>query len=324
MSTNKITFQHWMTGFLRKTLIVASIGLSIIACGSSGLASSYTATAPAPLISFPTATSSQTTPAVNDTPGPAAINSTPENTNTKVTFKVAVIVDTLSEPVTREQAQNIIDEAGKLVQPFAPVGFAMTDFVEDGGGGATKDMANRYLATHNGTPANGILVFSFGDGGQAKLHDGYGYALPAPAGFRNAFASPVGGANQVYIAVVHFGSRYMACGYGGADAVKSTTSIGGECRNKPGTACVQNNGYSMCANAVRDLYATPPTHFVSSTVVHEFLHSFSPGGDKDNYATPECNARMGYPASFYDMQESEYYNGICPFVYDDFSGSYKP
>ncbi len=109
-----------------------------------------------------------------------------------------------------------------------------------------------------------------------------------------------------------------------SDAVQSTKAIGGECNNKPGTACVQKDGYSMCANAVGNLYTSTPTHFVSSTVIHEFLHSFSPGGDKDNYATPECNARMGYPSSFFDLQESEYYNGICPFVYDDFAASYQP
>ena len=324
MSTDKIPSLRWFVGFLRTVFFVSLLGLSIIACGSSGLISTQTATAPAPLISFPTATSSQTTPAVNDTLAPSAIPSTSERSNTKAVFKVAVIVDTLSEPVTREQAQSIFDEASRLIQPFAPVGFEMIDFVEDGGGGVTKDMANRYLASHSGTPANGILIFSFGDGGQAKLHDGYGYALPAPAGYRNSFVSPTGGTNQVYIAVVRFGLKYMACGYGGTDKVQSATAIDGECRNRPGTACVQNNGYSMCANAVRNLYTTPATHFISSTIIHEFLHSFSPGGDKDNYATPECNARMGYPASFFDLQESEYYNGICPFVYDNFAASYRP
>jgi hypothetical protein len=324
MSTDKIKSLSRFAVFLRTVLLMSLPGLSIIACGSSGLSSTQTATVPSPLISFPTATSSQITPAVNDTLVPSAIPSPPEPSNTKAVFKVAVIVDTLSEPVTREQAQVIFDEASGLVQPFAPVGLEMINFAEDGSGGATKDMADRYLASHNGTPANGILIFSFGDGGQAKLHDGYGYTLPAPAGYRNTFASPVGVANQVYIAVVHFGSRYMACGYGGTDKVQSATSIDGECRNKPGTACVQSNGYSMCANAVRNLYSTPPTHFVSSMIIHEFLHSFSPGGDKDNYATPECNARMGYPASFFDLQESEYYNGICPFVYQDFAASYQP
>ena len=59
-------------------------------------------------------------------------------------------------------------------------------------------------------------------------------------------------------------------------------------------------------------------------IVHGLLHNFGPGGDQDHYATPECNARMGYPAAFFDLQESEYYNGLCPFVYEDFTKSYHP
>jgi hypothetical protein len=294
------------------------LGLSIIACGSSGLSPTQNVTEPPAAISSPTAL------AANDTLIPSAVVSTPDNSNTGTTFKVAVIADTLSEPVTRDQAQSIFDEANKLIQPFVPIGLEMVDFVQDGGGGSTQDMAGRYLASHPAALPNGILIFSFGDGGQAKLNNGYGYALPAPAGYRNAYVSPVGGADQIYVAVVRFGIKYMACGYGGTDAVQSTKAIGGECNNKPSTACVQKDGYSMCTNAVGNLYTSTPTHFVSSTVIHEFMHSFSPGGDKDNYATPECNARMGYPASFFDLQESEYYNGICPFVYDDFAASYQP
>jgi len=252
------------------------------------------------------------------------VTSTPGNSLTQVSFKISVIVDTLSEPVTREQAQGIIDEASTLIQPFVPVGISMLDFAEDGRGGTTKDIVNRYLASHSTTQANGILIFSFGDNEQAKLHDGYGYGLPAPSGYKNDFASPIIGKNQIYITVVRFGLKYMECGYGVADTVQSGVSIGGECRNKPRTTCVQTNGYSMCSNAVGNLYTSTPTHFLSSTIIHLFLHMFSAGGDKDNYATPECNTRMGYPPGFFDLQEYEYYNGICPFVYDIFAASYQP
>jgi hypothetical protein len=304
-------------GFLRKTWLVSLVGLSIVACGStSDLPSTQPATdRPASIVT-------PGMPAVKDTSVPSAPAATPDASNTKATFKVAVIVDTLSEPVTHEQAQRLFDEADKLIEPFVPIGLEMVDYVEDSGGGATKDMAERYLASHPAVPVNGILIFSFGDGGQAKLHDGYGFAIPT--GTRNTFVSAAGGANQIYIAVVRFGQKYMACGYGGTDTIHSTTSIGGECRNKPGTACVQNNGYSMCANAVGNLYTSPPNHFVSSTIIHAFLHSFSPGGNKDDYATSECNARMGYPTGFFDLQESQYYNGICPFVYEDFAAAYQP
>jgi hypothetical protein len=307
-------------GLLHGACLISLFGFSMIACGSSGLPSTQTATAPS------TSTKNDASPTViaaTNTIFPSVGASTPVSSKTGINFKVAVIVDTLSEPVPHEQAKNIFEEASKLVQPFVSVSFEMVDFVEDSGG-KTKEMADRYLASHTAAGQNGILIFSFGDGGQAKLLDGYSFTLQAPVGFRNAFVSPLGGTGQIYVAVVPFGLKYMACGYGGTDTLQSTTAVDGECRNKPGTACVQHNGYSMCSNAVGNLYTSTPTHFVSSMIIHAFLHLFSPGGDKDNYATPECNARMGYPNGFFDMQESQYYNGICPFVYDNFAASYQP
>ncbi len=301
------------------TFLVLLFGLSVIACGSSVAPATQTAAAP-----LTEAASSLAVPAATDSLVPSLSPSPSATSTTGTNFKVAVIVDTLSEPVTLEQSQGVFNEANGLIQPFVKVNLEMVDFVQDGSGGATKDMAARYLASHPAERVNGLLIFSFGDGGQAKLQDGYGYALPGPAGFRNSFVSPVAGTEQIYVAVVRFGRKYMPCGYRGTDVQQSAAAIGDECRAKPGTACVQKNGYSMCSDATGNLYASTPTHFVASTIIHEFLHLFSPGGDKDNYATPACNARMGYPTGFFDMQESQYYNGICPFVYDEFQASYQP
>ena len=132
------------------------------------------------------------------------------------------------------------------------------------------------------------------------------------------------GADQIYLVILDFNYKYAACGYGDSDTLQSPVSLGSECRNRPGTACVQHNGYSMCADVAGDLYSSTPMSFAASTLVHHLLSSFSPGGDKDHYATPECNARMGYPEGFYDKQEGQYYNGLCPFVYEDFTNSYRP
>lgn len=239
-------------------------------------------------------------------------------------FKVAVIVDTASAPVTREQAQAVINEGSKFLQEFTPFGLEMVGFVEDGSGGSMNDMANRYIAAHSADLPNGIVIFSFGDGGRARISGGYGYALAAPAGYRNAFVPLTGGGGQISVAVVDFNAKYMPCGYGSSGTVQSATSIGNECRNQGGTACVQHNGYSMCANAVSNIYSSTPTHYVSSLVVHALLQPFAPGGEADNYVTPECNAHMGYPAGFFDLQESQYYNDLCPFVYDNFVKSHQP
>jgi hypothetical protein len=310
---------HRSFDLVRTACVFMLFSLPMIACGSTS--NTPTQTVPAQSNS---AAASPTAIPILDTLVPSASASTATDPRPSSNFKVAVVVDTLSEPVRREQAQSIFEEASRLIQPFVPISFEMIDFVEDSAGGTTADMANRYVASHSAALPNGILIFSFGDGGQAKLHDGYGFTFPAPAGYRNTYVSPVAGEGHIYVAVVRFGLKYMACGYGGTDAVQSATSIGGECRDRSGTACVQNNGYSMCSDAVRSLYATTPTHFVTSTMIHEFLHLFSPGGDKDNYATPECNARMGYPDGFFDLQESQYYNGTCPFVYEVFAASYHP
>ncbi len=302
-------------GALRLAGLAATLGLSIVACISSSPSATQTATSLFPTTSAVTETSStgqaleptlQTTAAPQSQPG----------------FKAAVIVDTTSEQVSREQAQSIFNEASGYLKEFTPYGLEMVDYVEDGSGGSTRDMVNRYL-TGDIRGVNGIVIFSFGDGGQARLSGGYGYSVPAGE-LQNAFVSPVVGANQIYVAVVDFTYKYMACGYGGSVTASSPTSLQGECGNQTGTACVQQNGYSMCQNAVGNLYMSTPTHFISSAIIRGLLHNFGPGGEQDNYAAPECSARMGYPAGFFDLQESEYYNGLCPFIYEDFTKSYQP
>jgi hypothetical protein len=283
------------------------------------------------------ATQSQAQPATQAGQGRAAAQPIPTSaaTSTAATaivvpargepiFTVAVLVDTRSQQVTREQAQAVINEAGMQLRALVPVIMVMTDFVEDGGGGSTTEMLQRYMIAHTTALPNGVVIFSFGDGGRAKLNGGYGYTAPAPAGYRNPFVSPLVGNNHIYVAVVDYGFKYMACGYGGSDSVKSATALSGECSDQPGTACVQQNGYSMCASAIGHLYMSTPTYFVSSTIVHALLQPFAPGGAQDDYSTPQCTARMGYPAGFHDLQESQYHIDLCPFVYDDFLKSYQP
>jgi hypothetical protein len=297
---------------------IAGLGIvlcfSMLACISSSAPTSQSEPSlPLPPSSVTESSSSSNSPS-------AQITAEPQS---KPGFKTAVIADTSTEQVTREQAQNIINEASGFLTEFTPYGLEMVDFVEDGSGGSTRDMVNRYLTGHATNLPNGIVLFSFGDGGQARLSGGYGYSVPAE-NFQNTFVSPVVGANQIYIAVVDFKYKYMACGYGSSENPQSPTSMDGECNNQPGTACVQQNGYSMCANAVGNLYMSTPTHFVSSAIIRGLLHNFGAGGEQDNYDAPECKAKMILPANYFDLQESEYNNGLCPFIYEDFTKSYQP
>lgn len=309
---------------LRLTLAAALVMTIEAACGSS---------VPAPGTDQPTvsATTPPTAQAESgfaptlavETPAamPAPAGPLPQ---TERVFTVAVIVDLQSEAVKFEQAQAVVDEAGAFLQRLSSIDMRMIDFVEDGGGGSTNDMASRYVGSHTQAEPNGLVIFSFGDGGRAKMNGGYGYAISGPTGFRNAFLSPVAGSGQIYVAVVQLSHKYAACGYGGSDAVRSSVALGQECGNRPGTACIPFNGYSMCGDSVGHLYASSPTHFASSTIVHELLHPFSPGGDRDHYDTPECNARMGYPEQYHDLQEAQYHNDLCPYVYDEFARSFQP
>ncbi len=307
-----------------QTLIPASvIVLSIIACGTSSpavmtptsLFEGVASPLASPTLEAGAPPAGTTLPAL--TPSAIVSSGEPE-------FSVAVIVDTASERVSREQAGAVVEEASDYLREFSPIGLVMTDFAEDGGGGSTADMASRYMTAHAAALPAGLIIFSFGDNAEAKANGGYGFSLPAPAGFQNRFVSALAGANAMYVAVVDYGYKYMPCGYGGSDAVQSTVSLGGECRGQAGTACISTNGYSMCSNAVGNLYTSTPTHAVASAIVHGLLHNFGPNGSQDDYPTPQCKARMGYPEAYFDLQESEYYNGLCPFVYEEFTKAYRP
>ena len=300
-----------------RLLPVCTLMLLLAACTTSSPPAPATPTSLFPA-NVPTTETSPTLGAVTSMPASAtrAAISGPD-------FTVAALVDTTTEQMTREQAQAIIEQASGFLRQFSPIGLSMVDFVSDPAGGSTADMASRYLQPQSAPPPDGIVIFSSGDQNQARHTGGYGYALPLPAGFKNRFVSPAVGDSQIYVAVVDYNYRYMACGYGGSDTVQSTQSLPGECRGQTGLACVTHNGYSMCSNAVGNLYTSTPTYAVSSIVVHGLLHNFGPNGDQDHYATPQCNAHMGYPPNFFDLQESEYYNGLCPFVSEDFTKAFQ-
>lgn len=252
-----------------------------------------------------------------------AISPTPS----KAYFRVVVIVDTTSEPVSRQQAEAVMDESSGILSGLVPFEFQMIDFVEDGGGGVTTEMAGRYIESHLSSLPDGMVIFSHGDDGRAELYGGYSMHYGLDSSFRNRFISPTLGSTNVYLAVINFDERYGICGYGDSDIPQSTVSIGGECRNRPGTACVEHNGYSMCEDAVDDLYASTPTYWASTVIIHEFLHSFQPNdGPEKMYhiGSPECNARMGHPSDHLDDEEFQHYNGMCPFIYTDFANAYQP
>lgn len=325
-----------MSHGLGRTTIARAAGLSMLflssACATGGRGPAFPTVLPT--LIFPQSTETAE-PALDEAGLTAAALSATQTAAAQATptsapgprepvFSVGVVVDTRTEAVTRDQALALVNEAAAHLKALVPVTMVMADFVEDAGGGATTEMLQRYMLGHTGALPNGVVILSSGDQERAKVNGSYGYAAAAPEGYRNSFVSPLAGNKQIYVAVIDYSYRYMPCGYGGSGEIKSLTAYGGECENHTGVACVQQNGYSTCSNAVGRLYMSTPTYFAASMIVHELLQPFAPGGSQDDYSTPECTARMGYPAGFRDLQEAQYHNDLCPFVYEDFLKSYQP
>lgn len=252
----------------------------------------------------------------------------------EVFFRWAVIVDLDSEPVSREQAQELVDQASAISIELTGFGYEMVDFVERSSPQQVDNLGIDYIAENGDNLPNGIIIFSYGDNDDARTYGGYAFTLDGPAGFRNEFVSPRAGDNKIYISVQHWSHRYAACGYGDStvETPVQDTSFNGECRNQAGVACVENNGYSMCSTALDDLYASSRTYFAASTIIHEIMHSFGNSGVDDHYSTTACDAVMESGISQrpynlnnpFDLIEAQYYNGICPYTYDNFVSGYQP
>jgi hypothetical protein len=248
-------------------------------------------------------------------------------------FTWAVIVDLDSEPVTYAEAQELVNQASAILQNLTGFTYTMVDYLEANSPGTVDQLAVDYINGHPGNLPNGIIIFSYGDGDAARTYGGYAFSMAGGAGFVNTFNSPVVGNNRVYVSVQHWSHRYAGCGYGSsiADTPSQDTSFGGECRNRDGIACVERFGYSMCSDAVGDLYASSRTYFGSSVIIHETMHSFGYEGNFDHYGTEQCNTRMcsgassrPYNPDTWDTREFQYYNGMCPDVYDNFVSSHQP
>ena len=266
-------------------------------------------------------------------PTPSSTDLPPTNTPAPIgEFTLAVLVNLDSELVSSAQAQQLVDEASRILYTLTGFVLKMIDYAEMSNPGAMDYLIlNAYLNSAPSEIPNGILIFSFGDNNIAKLHGGYSMVFPGPTGFRNSFQSAYAPQGSLYISVLHYSHRFAKCGYGDSDIPISNVSVDGECRNQPGTTCVEKYGYQMCSNDVDSIYASTRTYFASSSLVHEIMHSFGPNGNQDNYWTPECTTAMtsgassrSYAASTFDSVEAQSYVNMCPFVFDLFMQSYQP
>jgi hypothetical protein len=238
-------------------------------------------------------------------------------------FRVAVIVDTNTDPVSREHAEAVLAIANEKLIDLTGFGLHLHEFREDASGGSVAHLVENYIR-HTSTLPNGILIFSVGDDNRAKINRGYAQQILAPAGFKNAFVSPHLGSGYMYVAVLQFNHRYAACGYAGTDTIQSQVSSHGECREVDGEACVLWNGMQVCQSALPFLEGHTPIDMAAGPVIHEFMHAFGNQGPDDHYGSQACNEAMGWQPAHYDLEEAEYYNNFCPHVYDVFAASYQP
>lgn len=237
-------------------------------------------------------------------------------------FNVAVIVDTTSDLVSREQAEAVLALSDASLYDLTGYRLRMVDFVEDDSNGSVEEVVNAYMAAHPDDLPNGILLFSVGDDDRAKINRGYAQQIPAPEGFRNPFVSPYLDGSFMYVAVLYFNHHYAACGYDGADDIQSPVSVGDECRGEEGTPCVAWEGMQICDFVLPLLEGRTPVDMAAGVVVHEFMHPFGDKGPDDHYLTDSCRAVVG--EGIYNEEQAEHYNDMCPNVYETFAASYQP
>ncbi len=239
-------------------------------------------------------------------------------------FKVAVIVDTTTDPVSREQAEAVLAIANEKFVDLTGFGLQLVGFVEQDSGVSMEDLVTDYMNHHVDNLPNGILIFSVGDEDRAKINRAYAQQIPAPEGFRNTFVSPYLGDGYMYVAILQFNHRYAACGYVGTDTIQSPVSSGDECRGVEGEVCVEWQGMQVCPVALPFLKGHTPIDLAAGPVIHEFMHAFGDKGPDDHYSSEACQIAMGWEPGYYNLEETEYYNDFCPNVYDVFADSYQP
>ena len=240
-------------------------------------------------------------------------------------FKIAVIVDAATDPVSREAVEGVLANVEPRFLELTGFRLETIAIAEDGRGGSMERIATSYMEQASEIP-NGFLIFSVGDDGRAVIHRAYSLRVPGPEGFRNQFVSPIPGVgdSHVYIAVVQFNYLYAACGYAGMDTIQSPFSSGDECRGVEGETCAEWEGMQVCPVALPFLEGKTRIDMAAEPVVHEFMHPFGLGGPDTHYGTEACNLAMDREPDYLDEAEGIFYNGMCPNVYDAFKNSYNP
>lgn len=161
-----------------------------------------------------------------------------------------------------------------------------------------------------------------------------GYAVSfEQAGFCNRYKDPQDGkTTRVYGGLMDWDHMYSCCGYDASDPQNpvhiSDVSIDGECRNRPGTACIYREqvGYYQCndAESLESFYNQGRYNFLAATSIHELMHHFGEHGNYDHFGTAACDEIMG--GTEYDdgtLSAAQRNAVICPALFEVFKDSYR-
>ena len=129
-----------------------------------------------------------------------AMTNTAASAPARGVFTLSILVDTTSEPVTREQAQVLVDEASAIFERLTGFTLEMVDFREYNSG--MSSILGNYFNDPAYVRSDGIIIFSYGDNGDARLYGGYAFEVPGSSGFVSRFNSPYTDPNSVYVSVV--------------------------------------------------------------------------------------------------------------------------
>jgi len=239
-------------------------------------------------------------------------------------FDATVLVDAQAPQTSLPEIQRIFGRAAGIFLEKTREPFRMTEAIYGMARGSNvSNMARAYALTVAGNPPDGLAVLT--DDATAVTFGGYSFWFSPPYLFQNEFPSPRTGVGEssLYVAVIDFDHAYARCGYDDQGNRISDVAVDGECRNRPGTPCVQRpSGRAQwtCSGTESDLYSDHD-YFTACTVVHEFLHPFGIAADAnmDHYGTPACMARTGMTASqAADLRQAQVACGLCPDVFARF------
>ncbi len=253
-------------------------------------------------------------------------------------FSLAVIVDDSSYFVSEEEIIKAISFASSKLSELTKKCFVFSikeiiymnisdeDWEQKARGGSIVYFFENTNLNFENVNLNGIVVLTNkGVTGEYGGFSDYFHPTSEIPNFCNKFESPSGqlGNRSIYLAFDDWEQKYAACGYNDEGVHISNVSLitpkGVQCSNRPGTNCLysEERKYYVCENAVNNLYLNK-TYWNGCNIVHEFMHSFGLNGNNDHFGTGECNNIMSGQT---DISKTEYYCGMCPYVYENFANS---